>query len=237
MNAAPSQNLLGITGIARRLVLDGSLDADAARQAQDAATAERKPVASYLVEHGLVDTPALAAAQSMEFGLPVFDPAAMDPQLEAMKLVSPEMIAKHGVLPLFRRGTRLYLGISDPTHTQGLEEIRFQSGSTGIETILIDEVVLKRTLEAWQAAGESFSALMEDAEGLEGLEVDGGERRAISCDCRETRPRPSRSGRRRSPRMTSGSRGSRGPGSHRLRCRAGRCRRARSRSWPCPSAP
>ncbi|MBS0200372.1 MAG: type IV-A pilus assembly ATPase PilB, partial [Proteobacteria bacterium] len=175
MNAAPSQNLLGITGIARRLVLDGSLDADAARQAQDAATKERKPVAGYLIEHGLVGTPALAAAQSMEFGLPVFDPAAMDPQLEAMKLVSPEMIAKHGVLPLFRRGTRLYLGISDPTHTQGLEEIRFQSGSTGIETILIDEVVLKRTLEAWQAAGESFSALMEDAEGLEGLEVDASE--------------------------------------------------------------
>ncbi len=172
MNAAPSQNLLGITGIARRLVLDGSLDADAARQAQDAATAERKPIANYLLEHGLVGTPALAAAQSMEFGLPVFDPATMDPQLDAMKLVSAEMIAKHGVLPLFRRGTRLYIGISDPTHTQGLEEIRFQSGSTGIETILVDEATLKRTLESWQAAGESFSAMMDDAEGLEGLEVD-----------------------------------------------------------------
>lgn len=182
MNAAPSQNLLGITGIARRLVLDGSLDADAARLAQDAATAERKPIANYLLEHGLVGTPALAAAQSMEFGLPVFDPAAMDPQLDAMKLVSPEMIAKHGVLPLFRRGTRLYIGISDPTHTQGLEEIRFQSGSTGIETILIDEATLKRTLEAWQAAGESFSAMMDDAEGLEGLEVDASDDEAGGGD-------------------------------------------------------
>ncbi|MBS0226281.1 MAG: type IV-A pilus assembly ATPase PilB, partial [Proteobacteria bacterium] len=172
MNAALSQNLLGITGIARRLVLDGTLDADAAREAQDKATAERKPIANYLLEHSLVGAPALAAAQSMEFGLPVFDPATMDPQIEAMKLVSPEMLAKHGVLPLFRRGTRLYIGISDPTHTQGLEEIRFQSGSTGIETILIDEASLKKTLEAWQAAGESFSAMMEDTEGLEGLDVD-----------------------------------------------------------------
>ncbi len=175
MNAAPSQNLLGITGIARRLVLDGALDADAARHAQDTATAERKPIANYLLEHGLASAPALAAAQSMEFGLPVFDPAAMDPQLDAMRLVSPEMIAKHGVLPLFRRGSRLYIGISDPTHTQGLEEIRFQSGSTGIETILVDEATLKRTLEAWQAAGESFSAMMDDTEGLEGLEVDAGD--------------------------------------------------------------
>ncbi|PNS09295.1 type IV-A pilus assembly ATPase PilB [Solilutibacter silvestris] len=180
MNAAPSQNLLGITGIARRLVLDGALDADSARLAQDAATKERKPVANYLLEHGLVGGPALAAAQSMEFGLPVFDPAAMDPQFDAMKLVSPEMIAKHGVLPLFRRGSRLYLGITDPAHTEGLEEIRFQSGSTGIETILIDEVTLKRTLEAWQAANESFSAMMDDAEGLEGLEVDGGDEDSAS---------------------------------------------------------
>ncbi|MGG6461891.1 type IV-A pilus assembly ATPase PilB [Solilutibacter silvestris] len=182
MNAAPSQNLLGITGIARRLVLDGALDADAARHAQDAATAERKPIANYLLEHGLASAPALAAAQSMEFGLPVFDPAAMDPQLDAMKLVSPEMIAKHGVLPLFRRGSRLYIGISDPTHTQGLEEIRFQSGSTGIETILVDEATLKRTLEAWQAAGESFSAMMDDAEGLEGLEVDASDDEAGGGD-------------------------------------------------------
>ena len=175
MNAATNQNLAGITGITRRLVLDGALDADAAREAQDKATGERKPVAGYLLEHGLVDSPALAAAQSMEFGLPVFDPATMDPQLDAMKLVSAEMVAKHGVLPLFRRGSRLYIGISDPTHTQGLEEIRFQSGSTGIETILIDGVTLKRTLEAWQAASDSFDTLMDDTEGLEGLGVESGE--------------------------------------------------------------
>ena len=40
MSAVTSANLMGITGIARRLVLDGALDEAAARKAMDAATTD-----------------------------------------------------------------------------------------------------------------------------------------------------------------------------------------------------
>ncbi|WP_423303822.1 hypothetical protein BGP89_13955 [Luteimonas sp. JM171] len=50
MNAAVTTNLVGITGIARRLVLDGALDEVSAREALDKATAERKPVVAWLRE-------------------------------------------------------------------------------------------------------------------------------------------------------------------------------------------
>ena len=61
MNAVPAANLVGITGIARRLVLDGALDEVNAREALDKATAERKPVAAWLREKKLVTAAQLAA--------------------------------------------------------------------------------------------------------------------------------------------------------------------------------
>ena len=54
MNSAVTANLIGITGIARRLVLDGALEESAAREALDTATRERKPIATYLRELKLV---------------------------------------------------------------------------------------------------------------------------------------------------------------------------------------
>ena len=87
MNAVASANLVGITGIARRLVLDGVLDEATAREALDKASAERKPVALYLREAKLVTAAQMAAANSIEFGMPVFDPTVMDGSQSAIKLV------------------------------------------------------------------------------------------------------------------------------------------------------
>src|SRR3546814_16693864 len=79
MNAAVAPaNLVGINGIARRLVLDGALDQAAARDALDNATAARKPIPPYLREHTLVTAHQIAAAKPDDFALPVFHPAAMD---------------------------------------------------------------------------------------------------------------------------------------------------------------
>ena len=123
MNSAVTANLLGITGIARRLVLDGALEESAAREALDTATRERKPIATYLRELKLVSPAQLAAANSIEFGMPLFDPATMDPAQSAIRLVKDELLHKHHVLPLFKRGGRLFVGVSDPTNTGALDEI------------------------------------------------------------------------------------------------------------------
>ncbi|TXH19810.1 MAG: type IV-A pilus assembly ATPase PilB, partial [Gammaproteobacteria bacterium] len=73
MSAATSANLMGITGIARRLVLDGAMDEAAARKAMDAATAAKMPLAAYIADKRLANPAALAAANSMEFGMPLVD--------------------------------------------------------------------------------------------------------------------------------------------------------------------
>ncbi|SKA07779.1 type IV-A pilus assembly ATPase PilB [Novilysobacter spongiicola] len=171
MNAVVSANLVGITGIARRLVVDGALEEGKAREAMAAAAAEKKPIASYLVSQRLVTPAQLAAANSIEFGVPLLDPSVLDPEQTAIKLVKEELLRKHCVLPLFKRGNRLFVGISDPTNTQALDEIKFQA-NLAVEAILVDEDSIRRHIDRWlesaDALGDSMGA---DDEGLENLDV------------------------------------------------------------------
>ena len=174
MSTAPAANLMGITGIARRLAMDGALDEAVARKALDAATAEKSPLAAYLVQHRLASPAALAAANSVEFGMPVVDALAIDPAQSAITLVKEELLRKHQVLPLYKRGNRLFVGTSDPTNNQALEELKFHT-NLAVEPILVDADRIKRCLDLWLEAAEALAADMDDADGLEGLEVSGGD--------------------------------------------------------------
>ncbi len=174
MNSVATANLLGITGIARRLVLDGALEESVARNALDAATLERKPIVSYLRERKLVTPAQLAAANSIEFGMPMVDPSAIDQSQTALKLVTDELINKHHVLPLFKRGGRLFVGVSDPTNTAALDEIKFHTNLV-VEPILVDEETIKRTLEQWMASQDTLGNIIDDSEGLDNLDVSSGD--------------------------------------------------------------
>jgi len=169
MNAAVTANLVGITGIVRRLVLDGVLAEPDARKAMDEALKEKRPVQHYLLEKRLITPVQIAAANSVEFGIPLFDANVLDLAQAATKLVSEELIQKHAVLPLFKRGNRLFIGISDPTNTRALDEIKFATNLT-VEPILVDEETLKRVTDKALSVSDSLSS-GEDTEGLENLEV------------------------------------------------------------------
>ena len=174
MSAVTSANLMGITGIARRLVLDGALDEAAARKAMDAATAEKQPLAAYLSERRLVTPAALAAANSIEFGMPLVDALALDASQSAIALVKEELLRKHQVLPLLKPGSRLFVGTSDPTNHQALDELKFHT-NLAVEPILVDADRIKRCLDQWLEVAEAMADEMADSEGLEGLEVGGGD--------------------------------------------------------------
>lgn len=169
MNAVATANLVGITGIARRLVQDGALDEAGARDAMAKATAARLPLPQWFAQHKVVTAAQLAAANSLEFGMPLFDVGVFDANQSAIKLVSEELLRKHHVLPLFKRGGKLYVGTSDPTHS--LDEIKFHTNLV-VEPILVDEDQIRRTLEQWQNTHDSMSSQMgDDDEGMANLEV------------------------------------------------------------------
>src|ERR1700676_476456 len=70
--------LAGLTGVARRLVVEGTLaDADA-RKAVEASVKQKIPLGTYLIEHALANGAQVAMASSAEFGVPLFDAEALD---------------------------------------------------------------------------------------------------------------------------------------------------------------
>ncbi len=94
MNTPHSANLVGITGIARRLVQDGSIEEATARTAQNQAMAAKVPLPQWLIDKKLVSAAKLAAANALEFGMPLLDVSAFDHNHNAMNLVDEELLQK-----------------------------------------------------------------------------------------------------------------------------------------------
>lgn len=173
MSAVPTANLVGITGIARRLVMDGALDETAARGAMADAQAAKVPLAQWIAEKKLASPSQMAAANAVEFGMPLLDVASFDVAHNAVKLVSEELLQKHQVLPIFKRGSKLFVGVSDPTNKmQALDEIKFHTNLV-VEPILVDDDSLRRALDQWINASSNLGSTFggDDEEGLENLEV------------------------------------------------------------------
>jgi type IV pilus assembly protein PilB len=173
MNVATT-NLVGITGITRRLVLDGVLGEADARRALDEASKAKKQAHVYLLEQRMVNVVQIASANSTEFGIPLFDATALDLRYSAVKVISEDLIQKHGALPLFRRGNRLYVAISDPTNTRALDDIKFATNLT-VEPILVDDDRLRRTIDHALMNNDALNQDDEADEGLENLESTGGD--------------------------------------------------------------
>ena len=180
MSAVSTANLVGITGIARRLVQDGVLEEAAARDAMAKAGAAKQPLPQWFAEKKLVTAAQLAAANALEFGMPLLDVSVFDGTQNAIALVSEELLRKHRVLPLFKRGGKLFVGTSDPTHS--LDEIKFHTNLV-VEPILVDEEQIKRTLEQWQSKHDTLgSALGGDDDGMGDLDVSTGDEEGGSTD-------------------------------------------------------
>lgn len=180
MNAVTTANLVGITGLARRLVQDGALDEASARDAMAKAAAARQPLPTWFAQNKLVSASQLAAANAVEFGMPLFDVSTFDAGQNAMNLVSEELLRKHNVLPLFKRGGKLFVGTSNPTHS--LDEIKFHTNLV-VEPILVDEDQIRRTLEQWHTSHDSLGdSLGGDDEGLANLDVSGGDEDSMAGD-------------------------------------------------------
>ena len=166
-------SLAGLSGIARRLATEGLLSEDDARRAVDDSTRQKIPIGSFLVQNGLASASSVAAASSHEFGIPLFDLRGIDLKQMPVKLVDEKIIQQHKTLPLFKRGNRLFVGVADPTNLRALDEIKFVTNLT-VESVIVPEDVLEKTIDQALAGAESLVAEEEDDEGLAGLDLEAG---------------------------------------------------------------
>jgi len=170
--ASISPNIV-LSGLARRLVGDGLLSEQQAAEALEDARKKKLPFVAFLVEKKLVDSRSIAWSAAQEFGVPVLDIDAMDLESAPVKLVDEKLVRQHRALPLFKRGNRLFVAVSDPTNLSALDEIKFHTGIT-TEAILVEEDKLAQAIDKALDAADTTMADMLD-EDLENLDIVSGD--------------------------------------------------------------
>ncbi len=163
-----------LNGLARRLVNDGHIDEADALKAQEQSEKKKRSIVSHLVESGVLDGKIIATAASDEFGIPVFDIEAIELEPDIVKLVDEKLVRKHHALPLYKRGNRLFVAVSDPTNLQALDEIKFHVGAN-TEAVLVEENKLKDIIEKAMAGADTTLADMSGDGDLDDLDIGGGD--------------------------------------------------------------
>jgi len=171
MAATASQS--NLAGLPRRMVQDGIVSEEQLQQAVEDAKKAKMTLIAYLVNEDLAEARSIAVAASHEFGVPLLDLDAVEIDLDVIRAVDQKLINKHRVLPLVKRGQRIFLGISDPTNLQAIDDIKFAT-SLRIDPVVVEQDKLEeRITKAIEAVDTSMSGLEDEDFDLENLDVDG----------------------------------------------------------------
>src|ERR1700690_2911632 len=166
---------VALGGLAQRLVQDGLLDEQAMQDAIARSKEKRVSLVTHLVATNLATARDIAISASNEFGVPLLDLDAITADMDAVRSVSEKLLQKHRVLPLLRRGKRLFLAVEGPTHLQALDEIRSQT-SMSIEFVVVEDDKLQTAVtKAIDQADGAMPSLTDDDLDLENREATGGE--------------------------------------------------------------
>ena len=163
---------VNLSGLARKLVLDGLLEEETAQNTLEESIKKKKPFVSLVVEKKLVPSNQVALAAAKEFGAPLVDIDLLEIDPDVVKLVKDDLIKKHNALPVFKRGKRLAVAVSDPTNIQALDEFKFATSLT-TDAIVVEEDKLAKNIEKIleEADGGLGDMDDEDFDDLDDLEV------------------------------------------------------------------
>jgi type IV pilus assembly protein PilB len=165
-------DIVNLTGLAKQLVLAELLDEKSAQQAHAQAQRNKISLVTYLVQNKLVKSRLLAELAAEQFGVAFFDLACIDKDSQPKELVSEKLIRQHRALPLWRRGNKLFVAVSDPTNHQAVTDIQFSTGLT-TESILVEDDKLGDAIEKF------FDNAGSGLEDLGDIDLDGVDIQAV----------------------------------------------------------
>jgi type IV pilus assembly protein PilB len=151
-----------LSGLARALVQHGRLPQNVAEELSVHAKNNGTGFIEQLVAKGRMSTGDVAQFASQIFGLPLLDLDALDPVALPLELVDRKLMRERRVLPLRKRGNRLAVAVSDPSHTQVLDEVKFQT-SMSIDAIVVEDDKLRTLLSrVTERADVSLKQLVDE---------------------------------------------------------------------------
>ena len=150
----------------QKLIAEGDINSDTLELAIEQCTTSGAKLIDHLAAEGFVEASKLANIISSEYAIPLYDVSSHNLVLSPADVIDHKLVKKHKVLPLYRRGNRLFIALGDPTNHQAITDIRFQTGLT-IESVVAEMDKLDAAIENF------FKAQEEDIN--DSLGDDGGE--------------------------------------------------------------
>jgi type IV pilus assembly protein PilB len=161
-----------IPAIAKRLVKKGVLSTEDAQDAIKDAAENNQSLVSHLVTKDNVDTTVLAKLLSQETGMPYFDLQGYDVESTPTDVeIKPAIMEKNLLFPLYKRGESLFIAMYDPSNTQVLDDLKFQTNLV-IEPIITEYYRLSDVIrEVVSKAEINYLSNMDD-DALDSLQVN-----------------------------------------------------------------
>lgn len=163
-------NDIALSGLAKQLVQAELLTETSARQSWAQAQRNRVSLVNYLVHNKLVNSRQIAEIASEHFGMALLDLNCLDRETQPKGLVSEKLVRQHCALPLWRRGNKLFVGLSDPSNQQAISDIQFSTGLS-TEAILVEDDKLSDAIDKFFDSHASGLEDMADVD-LDGLDVE-----------------------------------------------------------------
>ncbi|HSN46096.1 MAG TPA: type IV-A pilus assembly ATPase PilB [Casimicrobiaceae bacterium] len=164
-HAASTRN---ISGLARALAQHGLMSEQEAENQQQAAHQAGVTFVEKILEGKRITPAKLALFASRAFGVPLMDLAAFDPDHYQRDLIDLKIAQSRRVLPLAKRGNRVYVATSDPANLQALEEVRFKTNLV-VEPVVVEDDKLGQAIARLV---EATGATLRDVANMDDLEVN-----------------------------------------------------------------
>ncbi len=165
-------NTTSLSALARTLVQHGKLLEQEAEAIQSQANASSIGFVSQLILSRKMNALDVAQFTSQTFGFPLLDLNAVDTEHLPQDLLPGKLMQERRVLGLFKRGTRLFVAMSDPTNAQALDEIKFQTSMVVDPVVVEDDKLSKLVEKAGVSAADKLDELVGEDIDMDMLEGD-----------------------------------------------------------------
>jgi len=156
-----------ISGLARALAQHGVMSESEAEALQVQSQSSGVSFVEQVLSGKRLSAHQLAVFASRAFGVPLFDLTGFDTDQLNREYFDTRIAQTRRVLPLHKRGNRLYVATSDPANLQALDEVRFKTNLV-VEPVVVED---DKLAQAIAKIVESMGASLKEMAALEDIEV------------------------------------------------------------------
>ncbi|WP_350561812.1 type IV-A pilus assembly ATPase PilB [Psychrobacter sp. CAL346-MNA-CIBAN-0220] len=169
-------------GLAQRLVRAGIVSDIHMETAVAESQQQQISLVTYLVDNKIANAYQIAQKLSRAFGDPLFDLDALNGDIIPKDLVDEKVVRKFNALPIFKRGQRLFVALSDPTNIDAIDAIAFNS-RLSVETVVVEEDKLRRLIDSTYAdVMQSFGGFADSDLNIDLDDPEGDEDKTKLAD-------------------------------------------------------